>query len=57
MAELRSSYDTDFLGWSKEQPEALPAATGNGSNQRPDLGNLAKEIEDLGKSVRRELRS
>jgi hypothetical protein len=56
MAELKSSYDTDFLGRSKEQAEALRAAMGNGSNQRLDLGNLAKEIEDLGKSVRRELR-
>ena len=40
MAEL--SYGTDFLAWSKEQAEALRAAMRNGSNQRLDLGNLAK---------------
>jgi hypothetical protein len=57
MTELKSLYDTDFLAWSKQQAEALRAATRNGSNQRLDLGNLAEEIEDLGKSVRRELQS
>lgn len=57
MTELKSLYDTDFLAWSKQQAEALRAAMGNGSNQRLDLGNLAEEIEDLGKSVRRELQS
>jgi Domain of unknown function DUF29 len=57
MAELKSLYDTDFLAWSKDQAEALRAAMRNGSNQRLDLRNLAEEIEDLGKSVRRELQS
>ena len=57
MTELESLYDTDFLAWSKQQAEALRAAMRNGSNQRLDLGNLAEEIEDLGKSVRRELQS
>jgi hypothetical protein len=53
MAGLKSLYDTDFLAWSKEQAEALRPAMRNGSNQRLDLRNLAEEIEDLGKSVRR----
>jgi uncharacterized protein DUF29 len=57
MAKLKSLYDTDFLAWSKEQAEALRAAMRNGSNQRLDLRNLAEEIEELGKSVRRELQS
>jgi hypothetical protein len=57
MAGLKSLYDTDFLAWSKEQAEALRPAMRNGSNQRLDLRNLAEEIEDLGKSVRRELQS
>ena len=57
MTELKSLYDTDFLAWSKQQVEARRAAMRNGSNQRLDLGNLAEEIEDLGKSVRRELQS
>jgi Domain of unknown function DUF29 len=54
---MKSLYDTDFLAWSKEQAEALRAEMRNGSNQRLDLRNLAAEIEDLGKSVRRELQS
>ena len=57
MTELKSLYDTDFHAWSQQQAEALRAATRDGSNQRLDLGNLAEEIEDLGKSVRRELQS
>jgi uncharacterized protein DUF29 len=57
MAELRSLYDNDFLAWSKQQAEALRAAMRDGSNQSLDFENLAEEIEDLGKSVRRELQS
>ena len=57
MAELKSLYDNDFLAWSKQQAEALRAAMRNGANQSLDFGNLAEEIEDLGKSVRRELQS
>jgi hypothetical protein len=57
MAGLKSLYDTDFLAWSKQQAEALRAALRNGSDQRLDLGNLAEEIDDLGKLVRRELQS
>jgi hypothetical protein len=49
MAGLKSLYDTDFLAWSKQQAEALRAALRNGSDQRLDLGNLAEEIDDLGK--------
>jgi hypothetical protein len=52
ISELKSRYDTDFLAWSKQQTEALRVAMRNGSNQHLDLGNLAAEIEDLGKSVR-----
>jgi hypothetical protein len=57
MAELKSLYDDDFLAWSKQQAEALRAEMRNRSNQSLDFGNLAEEIEDLGKSVRRELQS
>ena len=57
MAELKSLYDNDFLAWSKQQAEALRAAMRGGSNQSLDFGNLAEAIEDLGKSVRRELQS
>ena len=57
MTQVKSLYDTDFLAWSKQQAEALRSAMSGGSNQRLDLGNLAEEVEDLGKSIRRELQS
>jgi hypothetical protein len=57
MAELESLYDKDFLAWSKQQAEALRTVSGSSLNQRLDMENLAEEIEDLGKSVRRELQS
>jgi Domain of unknown function DUF29 len=57
MAELRSLYDQDFVAWSKQQAETLRTAARIGSNQCLDWGNLAEEIEDLGKSVRRELQT
>lgn len=57
MAELRSLYDQDFVAWSKQQAEALRAAARIGTNQSLDWKNLAEEIEDLGKSARRELQS
>src|SRR5271170_1245523 len=57
MAELRSLYDQDFVAWSKQQAEALRTAARIGSNQSLDWENLAEEIEDSGKSARRELQS
>jgi hypothetical protein len=53
----KTHYDEDFVVWSEQQAEALRAAMRGGSNQRLDWENLAEEIEDLGKSVRRELQS
>ena len=55
MAEPTNLYDRDFVAWSRQQAEALRAAACDGSNQVIDWQNLAEEIEDLGKSVRREL--
>ena len=57
MAGLRSLYDQDFVAWSKQQAEALRNAARIGSNQGLDWENLAEEIEDLGVSQRRELKS
>jgi len=57
MTDPATLYDRDFLLWSKEQAEALRAAARGGSNRPIDWENIAEEIEDLGKSVRRELRS
>ena len=63
MAKLKALYDQDFVRWTEEQAAALrraksllPAAT-RGSNLLLDWENLAEEIESLGKSDRRELRS
>jgi uncharacterized protein DUF29 len=53
----KTRYDEDFVAWSQQQAEALRAAMRGGSKQRLDWENLAEEIEDLGKSVRRELQS
>jgi hypothetical protein len=56
MADTRTLYDEDFVAWTEQQAEALRSARRTGSNQQLDWENLAEEIEDLGRSVRRELR-
>ena len=63
MAKPGGLYEEDFVRWTEEQSALLrraktlfPAPTG-GSNQPLDWDNLADEIESLGKSDRRELRS
>jgi Domain of unknown function DUF29 len=48
-------YDQDFFLWTKEQATALRRA--KESNLPLDWENLAEEIESLGKSDRRQLRS
>lgn len=57
MADTRTLYDEDFVAWAKQQAEALRSAARGSTNQPLDWENLAEEIEDLGRSVRRELRS
>jgi hypothetical protein len=59
MTDAKTLYDWDFVAWSEQQAEALRAAATAriGTNQALDWENLAEEIEDLGRSVRRELRS
>jgi hypothetical protein len=57
MTDPKRLYDKDFVLWSRHQAAALRAAAQGGSNQPLDWGNLAEEIEDWGKSTRRELRS
>ncbi|MGH7038537.1 MAG: DUF29 domain-containing protein [Stellaceae bacterium] len=48
-------YEQDFLRWTEEQAAALRRA--RDSNLPLDWDNLAEEIESLGKSQRKELRS
>src|SRR5215471_10976931 len=55
MAEGCNLYDRDFFLWTQEQSAALRRA--KDSNLPLDWENLAEEIESLGKSDRRELRS
>src|SRR5271166_6645738 len=47
------SYDTDLHEWTKEQADALRRRAAN----ELDWDNLAEEIESLGNSERREIRS
>lgn len=52
-----SLYDTDFFAWTQEQATALRELARERSNLPLDWENLAEEVEDLGKSLRRELHS
>jgi hypothetical protein len=47
------SYDTDFYDWTKQQAALLRSGDLSGA----DLQNIAEEIESMGKSEKRELRS
>ncbi|HZU91049.1 MAG TPA: DUF29 domain-containing protein [Stellaceae bacterium] len=57
MTDPKRLYEEDFVLWSQQQAAALRAAGQGATNQPLDWDNLAEEIEDLGKSTRRELRS
>jgi Domain of unknown function DUF29 len=55
MTDLKTLYETDTVAWSENQAAALRAAAAGGSNQPLDWENLAEEIEDFAKSLRRRL--
>jgi hypothetical protein len=57
MTDLKTLYELDTVAWADNQAAALRVAARNGSNQELDWENLAEEIEDLGKSRKRELHS
>ena len=57
MIDATTLYEEDTAAWAEQQATALRAAARGGSNQLLDWEHLAEEIEDLGKSDRRELRS
>jgi hypothetical protein len=57
MTDAKSLYDQDFVAWTEQQADALRSAGRDRTNQPLDWENLAEEIESLGKSDRRELRS
>jgi hypothetical protein len=50
-------YEEDFVRWAERQSGALRKAARSGVNLPLDWENLAEEIESLGRSQRRELRS
>ena len=50
-------YEEDFVRWTEQQSGALREAAALGTNLPLDWENLAEEIESLGASQRRELRS
>jgi len=46
-------YDTDFYGWTQQQAALLRT----GKLAQSDINNIAEEIEDMGKNLKRELES
>ena len=50
-------YEADFVRWTEQQSLALREAGRSATNLSLDWENLAEEIESLGRSQRRELRS
>ncbi|HBD1844119.1 TPA: DUF29 domain-containing protein [Salmonella enterica] len=50
---MGTRYDTDVVAWANEQAALLRA----GKLSQLDLDNIAEEIEDVGKSEKRELAS
>jgi hypothetical protein len=57
MSEVNTLYDEDFVLWSKQQAEALRAASRGATNQPIDWENVAEEIDSLGISQRSALKS
>src|SRR5260221_11170598 len=57
LTDLPALYDEDFVAWTEQQAQALRSVARGSTNQPLDWENLAEEIESLGKSDRRELRS
>ena len=57
MSDLKTLYEEDTVAWAENQAAALRAAAQGGSNQALDWENLAEEIQDLGKSIKRVIHS
>lgn len=52
-----AGYDEDFYLWTQQQARRLRSLSAAQSNEDLDWGNVAEEIESLGKSDRRAVRS
>jgi hypothetical protein len=57
MSDPAQLYEEDFVRWAETQARALRDAARSGANLPLDWENLAEEVEDLGKTRRRELNS
>ena len=53
MPRNAAAYDEDFLAWTEQQARLLRA----GEFSQLDIANVAEEIDDMGRSIRRELRN
>ncbi len=53
MPRNAAAYDEDFFAWTEEQARLLRA----GEFSQLDTANIAEEIDDMGRSIRHELRS
>jgi hypothetical protein len=53
MARNAAAYDEDFFAWTEEQARLLRC----GEFSQLDAENIAEEVEDMGRSLRRELRN
>jgi len=53
MARNATAYGEDFYAWAEEQARLLRA----GEFSQLDIANIAEEVEDMGRSIRRELRN
>ena len=54
---MSTLYHDDFVSWTREQADSLRRARDSGSNLPLDWPHLIEEIESLGASERRALRS
>ena len=54
---MSSCYGDDFYAWTRQQADNLRRARDSGSNLPLDWANLIEEVDSLGASERRELRS
>ncbi len=57
MSAVADLYERDFVAWTEEQAARLRAAAVARINLPVDWEHVAEEIEDLGRSTARELRS
>lgn len=54
---MASLYETDFYGWTQQQAGKLRALLVERTNLDLDIENIAEEIDSLGRSDYRQLRS